>query len=1132
MSTPRKTLPVLAYLLLHRDAAVSRNFLSFLLWPDETEDSARAKLRATLHDLARALPEAPEGYWIAVEGTNIRWNPDAQVSLDVDDFNAAIANPELLNEAANLYAGDFLEALYDEWIVAPRERYRAAYLGVLTQLVSRSRSRRDYQSGISYAKRLLEADPLREDVARRLITMRYEAGDRAGALEEYERFETRVRDELGIDPMPETAAVREAIVRNDVISSDETVSTDDTAPVARARATLPFVGRRDMMEQLLDGWSRAARGRGGVIFIGGDPGIGKSRLVSEFAREVDERGGRVLVGATGSPETMPYQAFVEALRSALPLVAALKMEAVWLAALATLLPELSARVPDLPALSHIEPENERARLFGALTRAFVALAQPRPMLLVLEDLHWAEEGTIAALVFLARRLALSPILAVATYRDNETVRRHPLRRARHEAMVDGTARSLSLRPFTIDEVDQLTQLMPTMRAASASALLAASEGNPLLLGHLLEEPADVRFDRPPSVGDVVEARLARLSPEARRVGEIAALVGTRFSREVVRDVGGWDEATFNDALDELLDRRIVREATGRGALDYAFAHQIVCDVVARSADPTRSSERHRRIARTLEELYPAGAVEFAAELGRHYELAGDAETAAGHYLMAARRALELAALDEAGAHLVRGLALARGPALRAALLVSRVRVTDRSGDRAAQAVALNDLSVVADVSDDPEWRRTAALLRVQFAALTANADEQQEALELLRSLAKDAGPRWKAAALLEEARVSFGFGDLEGLENAASAALAAARESQDEASAARALIRLADVETHRANLREAQAILDKAQASAALARDGDVEIDALRTAFILAYNMADVDRCITIAERWLERGIALGHRQAEADGRLRVAIALLTTRRNVARIRDEVSRAMAIYEELGSKRGMAALLINRGIFHNELCNFTAAAADTEKALELFTEIDDVRGRATALANLAEIRSVAGDRERGRQEGLASVELSRAAELRIQEACALDNLAIATAALGEIAEAIRIGESGLALHRESESAKWTGRALGDLALWHAQVGDLDAAKARVEEMLAPDVSVWAEWPQRFHWAAAQVLHWCGDDDRAKRELEKAHKLVADLAAELSGDDLARYTSAPWNQSIVAAYDSDEWPPRPV
>jgi DNA-binding SARP family transcriptional activator len=1127
IATHRKTLPLMAYLLLHRNAAVQRDFLSFLLWPDESEEAARAKLRATLHELLRGLPVAPEGHWIVNEGARLRWNPDAKASLDVEEFEAAVADPQRLEEAIALYTGDLLEALYDEWIVAPRERLRSAYLGALGQLTSRFRRRLEYSQAIAYAKRLLDAEPLREDVARRLIALRYEAGDRAGALDEYERFERRVREELGLDPMPETASLREAIVRNGAVAADEAPSEEES--LARAtQANLPFVGRQDEMEQLLGGWSRAARARGGIAFIGGDPGIGKSRLVAEFAHEVDERGGRVLVGATGSPETMPYQAFVEALRSSLPLVASLNLEGVWFSTLATLLPELTARIGDLPVLPHIERDHDRARLFGALARALQALAQPRPLLLVLEDLHWAEEGTIAALAFLARRVALSPIFVVATYRDDEAAQRHPLRRLRQETTIHGVARSLSLRPLSVGDVEQLVQHLDATAPGSAAALHASSGGNPLLLGQLLEEPADAGLDRAPHFDAIIEARLGRLSPEARAIAEIAALIGQRFSRETVRDVGGWDESTFSDALDELLDRRLVREATGRGAFDYAFAHQMVCEVVARGAAPERSADRHRRIARTLEHLYPERRPQFAAELARHYELAGDANAAAVRYLAAARHAVALAALDEARAHVDRGLSLAAQDRLRADLLVEREGVTTRAGDNAGREATLDQLAALAEALDDDEYRRTASLLRVRFAIATDDEAGQRDALSRLRALVADAGPRWRAALLLEEARIAYGHGDLESVETAATAALAAARENGDEASAARALVRLSDVELHGGRFSEARAFLEQAQAAAALARDGAVEIACLGTSFLLTYNTADVEGCIATSERWLERGIALGDRHAEAEGRMRVGVALLSARRDIARVREEFSRAIAIFEEVGSQRGIAGLLVNRGILENECGDFAAATADTERAVEIFAAIENNRGKGAALANLAQLRTMTGDPLRGCREAKAALEIARASALRIQEANALENLAIATAALGDVAEAVRLGSEALLLYRKTESEKWSGRLLGDLALWHAQLGDIDAARRLVDEMLAPGVRVWTEWPQRFHWAAAQVLRWCGEGAGAHRELVLARGLVADLAAELTGEKLACYESIPWNRAIVGAHDGGVWP----
>ena len=166
MATPRKTAQLLTYLLLHRGATVSRDYLAFLFWPDDAEESARAKLRSTLFDLTRLLPPAAEGIpWLSYDGTGIRWNAEADVSVDVDDFDDAIASRQF-QTAVTLYSGDLLEGLYDEWLLAPRERLRSAYVSALSHLISQARATMDYSTAIGYAKRLLQTDPLREDVAR------------------------------------------------------------------------------------------------------------------------------------------------------------------------------------------------------------------------------------------------------------------------------------------------------------------------------------------------------------------------------------------------------------------------------------------------------------------------------------------------------------------------------------------------------------------------------------------------------------------------------------------------------------------------------------------------------------------------------------------------------------------------------------------------------------------------------------------------------------------------------------------------------------------------------------------------------------------------------------------------------
>ena len=320
-TTPRKSLQVLAYLLFHRGVAVSREYLAFLLYPDDEEGSARAKLRATLSEMPKILPRPAERY-VSIESEKVAWNPQADVWLDVDAFVEACADRNRIGEAIDLYRGDLLPEIYDEWLDAIRERHRNAYLRCLAERVSEARRGADFPLAIETARKVLVVDPWREDMVRRIIAMRYELGDRAGALSEYAGFAKRLRAEMGAEPMPETAALAERIARGQ--TTDQPDGEVERPADAGAGPILPFVGRRDEMERLLETWSRVIHGHGACVFVGGETGIGKSRLVWEFAHAVEDRGGRILVGATSSPEAVPYESIVDGLRSGLPLIASLK----------------------------------------------------------------------------------------------------------------------------------------------------------------------------------------------------------------------------------------------------------------------------------------------------------------------------------------------------------------------------------------------------------------------------------------------------------------------------------------------------------------------------------------------------------------------------------------------------------------------------------------------------------------------------------------------------------------------------------------------------------------------------------------------------------------------------------------
>src|ERR1700730_10397804 len=277
-----KVVPLLAYLLLHRGTALPRAAIANALWPDDPEDEARANLRRHLNYLRQLLPQASEDVpWVVASGGTLQWNPRSDVWLDVEEFDALSALPHRRPEAIALYAGELLAGFEEEWIATERERLQRRYPEALAAHIATLRGTREFAPAIAAAARLLADDPWREDTLRALLLSRYDLGDRAGAIAEYERFAHMLRHELGADPMAETVAVYAAILRDD---GSRKAVPDDGAPAAAdaAPSNLPFCGRARELDTLRRRWELAAGGAGRLTLIGGEGGVGKSRLVREF----------------------------------------------------------------------------------------------------------------------------------------------------------------------------------------------------------------------------------------------------------------------------------------------------------------------------------------------------------------------------------------------------------------------------------------------------------------------------------------------------------------------------------------------------------------------------------------------------------------------------------------------------------------------------------------------------------------------------------------------------------------------------------------------------------------------------------------------------------------------------------
>lgn len=444
------------------------------------------------------------------------------------------------------------------------------------------------------------------------------------------------------------------------------------APTATASArdqpgAAVFVGRERELAELVGGLESALGGRGRLVLLSGEPGIGKSRLADELAAEASERGATVLWGrcweAGGAPAYWPWLQPLKSLVRELPSEALRSHLGPGAADLAQVLPELQTRFPDLSLPPAADPETARFRLFDAATAFLKSAAPEHPLVLVLDDLHVADIPSLLLLQFIAGELVDAPILVVAAYRDTEVGRHHPLMATVAELVRQPVTRRLALSGLSEADVARFVELTTgTPPPASLTALVyAETEGNPLFVGEvarlfaaegLLEQPARAtswRLAVPPGVREVIMRRLSRLSDEANQVLTVACVLGREFDLAALKQLTGLSDEDLLAVLDEAAAVKIVVEIPGAlGRL--RFSHALVRDSLYEDLPAARRFRLHREVGEALENRYRANVEPHLAELAHHFVRAapaGDVEKGVDYARRAAVHAVQLLAYEEA-----------------------------------------------------------------------------------------------------------------------------------------------------------------------------------------------------------------------------------------------------------------------------------------------------------------------------------------------------------------------------------------------------------------------------------------------------------------------------------------------------
>lgn len=665
VSGMRRKNRALLYIIAAQRQPLSREAAGALFWPDRERADAQPLMRTMVYELRRALGDA-----LMIEHNLLALADD--VAVDARQFEAIVA-PDVrlhtlpiadLEGAVRLYHGDFLEGFgvpdapaFEDWLAAERERFRLLSQRVAVALAQRYEAEQRYEPALLSAQLALRIDPLQEAIQCMTMRLLYHTGNRAGAIRQFELLRRLLDDELGVTPLPETRALYDAIIQDRLDRPVAQAPADELVPLLHVPGPagwayaqrLPFTGRANEWRQLQNACERQQ-----LALIVGEPGIGKTRLAEEFAAR---HYTLVLRGvAHALDESLPYQPIIEALRAlaARPDWAAMRqsldLAPRWLYEAARLAPDLVddlAAVPTTPASESL--------LWESVARFVQALAQRYRVLLLLDDLHWADGATLGLLGYLTRR-ALAPALAiVATART--TPQPPKLTTLLHEVGREERLVRIVPAPLSAAEIAILARATGGAIPWLAAWLNERSEGNPFIAAELLRfageqgwlapdhpaPPDSLQESIPEAIRQMIIARVVHLSPLARHVLNLAAVIGREFALELIVQASQTDALSVIDCFDELGAAALIR--LSRGA-EYRFDHSLTLEVMQREMSAARARALHLRIAEALAHLHHHALDSVVGAIAQHFVAGGVPERAAPFALRAGQVAASLAAWTE------------------------------------------------------------------------------------------------------------------------------------------------------------------------------------------------------------------------------------------------------------------------------------------------------------------------------------------------------------------------------------------------------------------------------------------------------------------------------------------------------
>uniref|UniRef100_UPI0025B11284 AfsR/SARP family transcriptional regulator n=2 Tax=Amycolatopsis solani TaxID=3028615 RepID=UPI0025B11284 len=653
---------LLACLLVHGNQVVEAGTLIGELWPDGHSHAAAAlwtsvsRLRHILDrptgNGSRLITRKP-GYLLEVATDALdlaqfgSWADRGRAELAAGRFEQAVAT---LDRALALWRGPALAEFPD----AAFARIEAARLHEVRHRVLEDRIDAELGSGhhievVAELDALVSEEPLRERRWGQLMLALYRSGRQADALRAYRRLRTLLSEQLGIEPSAELAALEQSVLRQESgLDFPGSRTPRPHAPavdgaVVAGGVVLPprlavapaagFVGRAPerkaltaALDDLVEGGARR------VVMVGGEAGVGKTTLVANVSQTAHAQGTTVLYGRCDENLAIPYGPFVEIVSHYLDHAPASRLaehDPQRVGELCRLVPGLAGRLPAVPAPTATDADTERFLLFEAVADLLARAATRTPVLVVLDDLHWADRPSLRLLCHLAAR-PLGRVLIVGTCRDTELTAVHPLTEALGSLRRELAVERLPLGGLSSSEVAAYVGAAghdAGQAGTLARAIHRETDGNPFFVAELLRHLAETGritaaagfgdAGLPDSIREVISARVGRLGDEVTRMLSAAAVIGQEFDLALLSMTTGTTQDRLLDRLDVVERAALVTEvppAAGR----FRFAHALIQRTLYENLGPTRRTFGHARVAEALEVLCGDDPGERVGELARQF----------------------------------------------------------------------------------------------------------------------------------------------------------------------------------------------------------------------------------------------------------------------------------------------------------------------------------------------------------------------------------------------------------------------------------------------------------------------------------------------------------------------------------